>query len=377
MKTDNKYNISRRFIIIMCFSLAALFCYSQESKYILMNDIVYLKDDTLKADFYLPVNYERQKNPVLIFIDGYGGDYRKWDHYTSWAKFAATDGFVSIIYSSRENYTNESFESILNFLSDTGDKYYVDLNRISVYAGSGNVLRALPIANGDPRVKAALMFYGTAKIEKFRLDMPVLLVRAGLDNVQLNKELDSLAFKALMANAPYTITNFNTAFHAFEDFSDNEISVPFLKSTLDFLKNNLQSITQKNFSVHREEVIAVKELYNSNWQAAFDAYKQVLNKNSGNNEAERQLGNICIAMKAYEKALSYYDSALIHGNWRKGEIAIKKLYAYAKLNNAGAAVAEMRSLRKIGWFKEEDYAGNREYAHIVQSAICKEFRNEK
>jgi len=253
----------------------------------------------------------------------------------------------------------------------------VDLNRVSVYAGSGNVPRALPLANGDPRVKAAIMFYGTAKIEKFRLDMPVLLVRAGLDNVQLNKELDSLALKALMANAPYTITNFNTAVHAFEDFSDNEISIPFLKSSLDFLKKNMQSMIQKSFSVHREEVIAAKELYNSNWQAAFEAYTQVLNKTSGNNEAERQLGNICIAMKAYEKALSYYDSALIHGNWRKGEIAIKKLYAYAKLNNAVAAVAEMRMLRKIGWFKEEDYAGNREYAHIVQSAIYKEFINEK
>ena len=355
-------------------------CYSQDKKdtaYVLLSDICYTPGDTLKTDFFLPVNYQSQKNPVLVFIDGFGGDFRKSDHYTNWARFATSEGFISIVYASRKDYIKKSFESLLDFLFTKSDKYYTDLSKISVYAGSGNVAQGLPLANGDERIKAALIFYGIAKIENFRPDMPVLLVRAGLDNVQLNKQLDSLAFRALTVNAPYTIANFNTVQHGFEDFTGDTISLQFLKSTLVFLKDNMTDKIRQNFSAHRQEVIAMKELYHSNWQAAFEGYRRVLQMSPANNEAERQLGNICIELKEYKKALDYYDSAIVHGNWRKGEVALKKLYVYAKLNNVEAAITEMSLLKKIGWFKEGDYNGKDEYSSIVNSEEYKKFTRKQ
>lgn len=357
----------------------AINCMAQEdtNKYFLVKDVVYAAGDTLKADLYMPVNYQRQKNAVLIFIDGFGTDFRKWDHYTGWAKFAASKGYVGVVYTSRKDYTNNSFKNILHFLSVNKDKYFIDDEKIAAYAGSGNVLLGLPYINNDTRIKAALIFYGTANLEGFRLNLPVLLVRAGFDNVQLNRGLDTLAFRALAANAPYTITNFNTAVHGFEDFSNNSIEQKFLDQSLDFLTMNMQEAVQQKLTENENEVIAVRELYKSHWNAAFEGYTKVLQSNPGNNEAERQLGNICIEMKEYGKALEYYDAALLHGNWRKGEIAVKKIIACSKLGRIEAAVSEMRLLKKIGWFKESDYEGKEAFSQILQSTSYKNFVKEK
>ena len=57
------------------------------------------------------------------------------------------------------------------------------IDSIAVYAGSGNVFAAFPVVE-DPAltsIKAAVMYYGTANVQQFRLDLPVLYVRAGLD----------------------------------------------------------------------------------------------------------------------------------------------------------------------------------------------------
>lgn len=358
---------------------ATLNCVAQEgdNRYVLLKDIVYTAGDTLKADLYMPVNYERQKNPVLVFIDGLGTDFRKWDHYTGWAKFAASRGYIGIIYASKESYIKNSFKSILDFLSASNDNYFIDPAKVGVYAGSGNVTQGLPFANEDERIKAALIFYGTAKMDDFRMNLPVLLVRAGFDNVQLNKGLDTLAFKALAANAPYTISNFNTAVHGFEDFTGNTAEQKFLDLSLDFLKRNMQEDAQRNLAVNAQEIVAIRELYQSNWKAAREAYTKIVQNNPANNEAERQLGNICIEMKEFDKALQYYNNALAHGNWRKGEIALKKLYAYAKLGNTEAAVSEMYLLKKIGWFNEKEYTDKEEYKQVVQSPYYKKFIDEK
>jgi tetratricopeptide (TPR) repeat protein len=378
MRTRRKHTINLRLAIIMCFDFAVSYCYSQHKDqvpHVVVNDIIYMKDDTLKSDFYLPNNYRDQENPVLIFIDGFGSDFRKWDHYKDWAKFAASEGFVGVVYSSRKDFVRESFEGVLSFLSNQSDKYFVDTGKISVYAGSGNVLQGLPLANADNRIKAALIYYGTAKIEQFRLDMPVLLVRAGLDNIPLNKQLDSLAFKALAANAPYTVTNLNTSRHAFEDINDLETKT-MMAASLDFLKVNMGKAWQEKFLKNEHEVIAMRELYKSNWNRALDALNLALKNSPGNNEIERQVGNVYVELNEYEKAISSFNAALTHGNWRKGEIAQKKLYAYAKLDSIDAAVAEMRILKRIGWFREDDYAGKEEFTKIMKSKVYEEFDRE-
>ncbi len=366
------------FIFVLLLNSTITFCqHAAAPEYIVKTNINYISGDTLKADIYLPASYKNQKNAALIFIDGFGGDFRKLDHYTGWAKFAATQGFVSILYSSRQGYIKPAFEKLVDFIYANAGKYFIDTSRLAVYAGSGNVPEGLPLANSDTRVKAALIFYGPAKIDSFRLDMPVLLIRAGLDNVQLNQMLDSLAHSALAANAPYTIVNLNTKLHAFEDFSDSSNTAQLLLPLINFLKENMGAHAHNNFLLHGQEVIGAREMYKGNWQASLQAYTRALQFSPGNDETERQLGNICIELKDYEKALQYYDSSLAHGNWRKGEIARKKLLAYAVLNNSEAAVKEIRFLKTIGFFKEADYVGKEEYRNVLNSEAYKKYKDEK
>src|SRR5258705_12706067 len=113
-----KHIVYKIFVNIILIVQAGFPCYSQNKKdmaYVLLSDICYTPGDTLKADFYLPVNYQYQKNPVLIFIDGFGGDFRKSDHYTNWARFATSEGFISIVYASRKDYIKRPLKVCLIF----------------------------------------------------------------------------------------------------------------------------------------------------------------------------------------------------------------------------------------------------------------------
>lgn len=343
----------------------------------LLKDIVYTANDTLKADIYFPENHQQQKNPVLIFANGFGtGDYRKWDGYVAWAKLAATEGFVSILYQSKENKTSVCIDQLLTHVISNSSKYAADIEKISIYAASGNVPKMLPYANKDKRIKAAMIFYGTATMDTFRINLPVLLVRAGFDNSNWNKSIDTLAFKALQSNAPYSVINYNSAVHGFDNDTAPEI-IDFMKSSLDFLKANMEKHVQENFVIKENEIIAWREMYHGNWAAALKAFQVSLVNNPGNNETERQTGNVYIELKEYEKALKYFNDALAHGNWRRGEIAKKKCIAYAALNKIEEAVEEMKILKTLGWFYETDYINDVQFKAVVNSGVYRNFVNEK
>ena len=51
------------------------------------------------------------------------------------------------------------------------------------------------------------MFYGSAPVAEFRLDLPVLYVRAGLDRPGVNRDITTLAALAVSQNAPVTLVN--------------------------------------------------------------------------------------------------------------------------------------------------------------------------
>lgn len=339
-----------KILITFYLLLFILPCIGQGSKglpHILVKDVIYISNDTLKADFYLPVNYKQQQNPVLIFGDGYGVDFRNWDHYTNWAKLAASKGFISIIYCPRKEEAKANLRNLLNFIIKESNSYFIDSTKISLYAGSGSVLEMLPFANEETRIKAAMMYYGAPKMENFRLNMPVLLVRAGLDNPQLNKALDTLAFKALQAFAPYTIVSFNTATHPFEDIDDPEIR-KFMIFSLDFLKTSLSKPLQDNISQKESIITASRELYHSNWKTALAALQAALKNDPSNSDIEQKIGNVYMELEEYDKAIKAFNDALAHGSWRKGEIAKKKCIAYAALNDVENAIGEMKILRNIG-----------------------------
>jgi len=373
--TTRKDQLRLFFYLLLSACAISSFCQQAKSpNYILLSDIRYVADDTLKADFYLPLEYKQQKNPVLIFVSA--GDFRKADNYLNWAKFVAARGITGVLYQSTREQADKNLDQLLEFLSGNSAKYFIDAQQFALYAASGIVHTGLPFANKDPRIKTALIFYGVADIAEFRIDLPVLMVRSGLDNNGLNKNLDTLVFRAMQANAPYTVFNFNSAVHGFEADSDPVVQ-SIMEESVDFLKVNMGRSVRERFSQKQNEIIAMRELYRGNWNGAVIAFREALQKNPDDNETERQMGNAYIELKDYEHAIEAFNSSLAHGNWRRGEIAAKKCTAYAALQNNEAAVDEMRILRKIGWFDEKAYASNTLFRNLVNSEPYKKFLNEK
>ena len=120
------------------------------------------------------------------------------------------------------------------------------IDALAVYAGSGNVYNAFPAVE-DPKqtaIKAAVMYYGSAPIKEFRLDLPVLYVRAGLDRPPVNESIASLTALAVSQNAPVTLLNYAGGHHAFEIVDDSDATRQVIDQTLDFVKRATSSSYQ-------------------------------------------------------------------------------------------------------------------------------------
>src|SRR6185503_7596145 len=187
-------------------------------------DVQYAHRDTavLRMDVYRRA--ASAPMPAFIFYNRGVGDARRHPVYDGWARTAASRGFVAILPDLRSTSETEDFQALLDHLATN--------------AATLNVFRAFPIVE-DPkqtRVKAAVMYYGAAPISTFRLDLPVLYVRAGLDRADLNVAITTLISRALTQNAPITLLNHHTGSHGFEIFNADDATRAVIDQTIDFVK---------------------------------------------------------------------------------------------------------------------------------------------
>jgi hypothetical protein len=118
------------------------------------------------------------------------------------------------------------------------------------------VSRALPLVQNPKQtaIKAAVMYYGSAQVSTFRRDLPLLVVRAGLDRPPLNRALSDLAALAINQNAPVTFLNYPGGYHAFEIFNDEALTRDAIDRTIDFVNHTTDPAYQA--SLRRGEVEA-------------------------------------------------------------------------------------------------------------------------
>ena len=187
-------------------------------------DVAYGSSGTtrLAMDVYKPAMAAGAKAPALVFFNRATGADRSGRFYASWARAAASKGIVGILPDLRSGSEAADFRILLSYLEQHGAEHGID--SIAVYAGSGNVYTAFPVVE-DPAltsIKAAVMYYGSANVTQFRLDLPVLYVRAGLDRPPVNEAIASLATLAIAQNAPLTLLNYAGGHHAFEIVDDTD-----------------------------------------------------------------------------------------------------------------------------------------------------------
>ena len=172
----------------------------------------------LAMDLYTPAGASSTRRPVLIFFNRAQGPDRSGfmnGFYAQWARAAASKGMIGILPDLRDGSEAADFRILVKYLEDRGAD--LGVGPIGVYAASGNVSAALPVLE-DPAmtaVKAAVIYYGTARVDTFRLDLPVLYVRAGLDRPPVNEAIGSIAARAIAQNAPLTLLNYAGGHHGF------------------------------------------------------------------------------------------------------------------------------------------------------------------
>lgn len=240
-----------------------------------------LKDQpygSLQMDIYRPASGERKALPAIVFFNIASGADRSNPFYRSWAQVAAAQGLVAILPDLREDTFEKDFDAVIAHLTANGASLGVDRDRLAVYAGSGNVSRALPLLQNPTRtgIKAAVMYYGAATVSSFRRDLPVLMVRAGLDRPGVNRLMTNLVTQATNDNAPVSLLNYPGGHHAFEIVDDEDATRDVIDSTIAYVKRVTVPAYQASLQRGVAEATAAAYVTTNDFARAATSYAELV-----------------------------------------------------------------------------------------------------
>lgn len=263
----------------------------------------------LQMDVYRPT---KQLNtfPVLIFFNQAAGEQRRaFTFYTRWGELAASKGIVGVVPDLRRESSAEDFRFLIDHLTSRAAEYGIDPSAIAVYAGSGNVFTALPIIQepAQTAVKAAVMYYGTAGVKTFRTDLPILMVRAGLDRPALNAEIAALTASAIAQNAPFTLLNHPAGAHAFEIFNDDAVTRSVIDQTIDFVKLATSSSYQSALRSGLPEAAAAGQVTAGNFKAAATGYAKLVEAQPANARLRLSYGEALLGDAQFAAACDEFE----------------------------------------------------------------------
>ncbi len=243
----------------------------------IQRDVLYQEggEEPLTLDIYHPSNRGGRKSPpALLFVTGYpdpgfrkifGRRQKEMESYVSWGKLVAASGLAGITYSNREPARDAL--AVFQFVKRNGASLGVDGGRVGIWSCSGSVPTALSILTGAAKesVLCASLAYGfmldldgsevvsgLAKqfgcanpcvgktTDDLPKDLPLLVVRAGLDTIPgLNETIDRFVTHALASNLRLTLINHASGPHAFDLFQDHHDSREIVRRMLEFLQFHL------------------------------------------------------------------------------------------------------------------------------------------
>ena len=205
---------------------------------------------SLRLDLYYPPDHRAgSRLPAVLFINGVGGRPREaglkeWNIYKSWGRLVAASGWIGVTFDTRGPFleSGPDIAELLRFVrSPEGEKLGIQPDRIAAWVCSGNVASGLKVLmeDPDPGLRAAVVYYGASDVAKIRKDVPVFLVRAGLDNERLNAAIDAMFGRAEAAGAPWTFVLAPSSHHAFDALDETEESRGIVRETLAFFRDHL------------------------------------------------------------------------------------------------------------------------------------------
>ena len=265
----------------------------------------------LAMDVYKPAGASASARvPALIFFNRAQGEGRSGfmnGFYAQWARAAASKGLIGILPDLRDGSEAADFRLLVKYLEEHGAE--LGAGAIGVYAASGNVSAAFPVLE-DPAmtaVKAAVIYYGTGRVETFRLDLPVLYVRAGLDRPPLNEAITAMAARAVAQNAPLTLLNYAGGHHGFEALDDTDATRDVIDQTLDFVKRKTAADYQAALRSTLPEATAAGYVQTGKTKEAADAYAAMVARSADNHSLRLAYGEALLRDKQYATACAEFE----------------------------------------------------------------------
>jgi dienelactone hydrolase len=300
---------------------------------------------SLRMDIYRPPAASRTRGSVLIFFNRATGASRSSPFWATWAQAAASKGLIAIVPDLRDGSEAQDFDTLVRRLTQHAADFDIDREAIAVYAASGNVSTAFPAVEdpGQTAIKAAVMYYGAARIAEFRRDLPVLYVRAGLDRPGLNREITTLASLAISQNAPLTLLNHPTGYHAFEIFNDDDATREVIERTLDFVKRVTTAEYQAALRRGLPEATAAGHVLTGNFRQAASTYAELVASRPNDPRLRLAYGEALLGDAQYAAACAEFDKLKGKGLGPR-DLGVPAARACAQKGDADAAVAWLASI---------------------------------
>jgi hypothetical protein len=222
----------------------------------------------LPMAIHYPASQPGQRVPIVIVPFAYPDPearVRMFGPVTSWARLMGASGMAAVVYGAEA--PDEDVHAMLRQLREDADALGLDMDRLGLFAASGNVTVGLSTLMRDRHVRCAALICGCTmdldgstaiadmgrqtgfvnacagkSVDDLPDDVPMLFVRAGHERFPgLNEALDKVVVRALARNLPFTLINHATGGHGFDLDEDTEMSRGIVQQVLAFLRLHLDA----------------------------------------------------------------------------------------------------------------------------------------
>ncbi|MGZ8867324.1 MAG: hypothetical protein ACXW2P_03195 [Thermoanaerobaculia bacterium] len=292
----------------------------------------------LRFDVYRPAN--DAVVPLVIVANIGSLAYTGWPIYIGWGQAIAEAGMGGVIYQATQPTAREDFETLMTLLRQKASELRIDPSRVVVWSASANVQLGLPLLMdaGRDYIRGGILYYGDAQVDQIRTDLPVLFVRAGLDNPTLNERIDKLLGRALAANAPWSIENYGGGLHGFESFNDTEITRALIKRTLAFADSVTQPSVATAYAAAAGDARVGAAFARGEWPAAVEGYRKRVAARADDGESNLRLGIALYRSQQPAEGLSFIEKAWELGRRGPRDVAMPAAEAAAAAGNVTRAV---------------------------------------
>jgi len=315
--------------------------------------------------------------PVVIFVNNGGPGLMRARSYQEWARLVTTRQLAGVLYEGSPFDPQQSMEasigaavahldSVVAALQRRRATLHIDPSTLVVWAGSGMTWSGTPFAlSGTRPINGYVLYYGAGNVTQPRIDVPVLMVRAGLDAPGLNASFDSLARRLTAAGSPVTVLSHPAGTHGFDLNDSTATSASVIGQTLDFMQRVTTPALHSAILAEVPEAAAGAALAAERWAEAERAYLVVSERKPANRAVAWKLGMAQLGNGHPAEALASFDRAKALGQGGARDIGVPAIRAALRSGNeAKAAEWAIWALRAYPRIRDE-IAADRELAPVL------------